>query len=446
MTLLTAPIAASGPSAGTGLAPPQPRFAVVIPVYNHPHTVAAVVTEIRRRYHEGAVIVVDDGSTDDTACALANVAAADALLGYPCELIIVRQSKNGGKGRALWRGFQEALARGYTHAATIDADRQHDVTDLLAIIAAGRSRPDQLIIGDRRMESCDVPARSRTGAALSRFWLQILTGQDVPDSQCGLRAYPLAPVLRLKHRFFRFDFETETLTRLGWAGLTIYSVPIACIYFPGKQRVTHFRPLADTLRGVWLNFYLVTRRLSPVPVTQLVYRNNTPGKKLLRHWWKLPAWREAVQRVLKSGLADAQLAAAVGVGVFLGVLPIWGLQTVLALYVAHRLHLNPAAVILGTQIGLPPITALWLYLSAEIGSLLLRAKFLTWPATQGSSFSWHTLLEFLRYISVGAVPVALIVATCSVLLTRGLLNVVRRRRARLPLLRRALAAGHLDES
>lgn len=419
------------------------RFAILIPVFNHPATIVKVaqrVLDCPDRAPDDLVLVIDDGSTDETPTLLAKWIAERRRQSQPVPTV-VRLDRNGGKGAALTRGFVEALGLGCTHAATIDADDQHDVADLAHLIEFARTHPRDMIIGDRQMGVSEVPSRSRTGCELSRFWLHLAAGQDVPDSQCGLRVYPLAHVTALPHRFERFDYETEILARLAWAGVRIRSAPIRCIYFNSDTRVSHFRPVRDSLRGVRLNLFLVGRRLAPVPVRQLVERPRAVAHPLLTGWWSWHVWRKTVRGALKSGLTNAQLAAAFGVGLFLGVLPIWGLQTVLGLYVAQRLHLNPAAVVLGTQIGLPPATALWLYLSAWLGSLALYG---TWPSLGfgGYDTSWAFMVHrFIWPICVGCVPVALGVSALGVVTARLVLRRLRRHPVELPALPRQQLAG-----
>ncbi len=119
--------------------------------------------------------------------------------------------------------------------------------------------------------------RSKRGRDAATFWLRVQTGQHIPDSQCGLRIYPLQHVLAVHYRFRRFDFETEILARMAWGGLTIRSIPVTCIYFPAAKRVSHFRPVIDTLRGVRVNVFLVARRLFPLPFRTLCVHDEEPG-------------------------------------------------------------------------------------------------------------------------------------------------------------------------
>lgn len=217
-----------------------------------------------------------------------------------------------GKGHALDTGFRHANQNGCTHVVTVDADGQHCPEDIVHLLAAGREHPDDLIIGHRDMDAAtgggggggNVPQRSKKGRDAATFWLRVQTGQHIPDSQCGLRCYPLAHTLAVRCRFWRFDFETEILARLAWGGVRIRSVPIECIYFPAAKRVSHFRPVIDTLRGVRVNVFLVFRRLIPIPFKQLVTRwEGDGGGAAFGKWWQARAWRNAIHECFGRGRA-----------------------------------------------------------------------------------------------------------------------------------------------
>ena len=105
-----------------------PRICVVVPVYNHGETVRRVVRESQRVF---PLIVVDDGSTDGGPELLAQEGGI-TLVTLPC---------NRGKAAALKAGFAKGEELGFTHAITVDADGQHDPTDLLKILAAARRHP-----------------------------------------------------------------------------------------------------------------------------------------------------------------------------------------------------------------------------------------------------------------------------------------------------------------
>jgi uncharacterized protein (DUF2062 family) len=405
-----------------------PIFAVIIPVYNNPATVAKITADVLAGFPAARVFVINDGSTDHTATALHNLAHS---LSAPQaqRLAVLSHPKNRGKGAALETGFQAAFTARCTHAITMDADGQHLLADMLKLTQAATIFPRDLIIGERQMDLALVPKNSIRGRDLSRFWLWLQTGQDVPDSQCGLRVYPLDYTMKLRHWFLRFDFETETLVRHAWGGVHIRSVPITCIYFAGQERISHFRPFRDTVRGVRLNVLLTTRRLMPWPVVRLIQRPSPhslyrPDKHT---YWSLHYWKTMAYQMLQNNSSNAQLSAAIGVGILIGLLPIYGLQTLIAVWVADRLHLNLPATLLGTEISITPTMPFWLLLSIETGHLLLHGTFVPWNVSGWSGLSVSGFFEMLGYeflpsFLLGGLVVALAFGTIGLLLTRAALN------------------------
>ena len=415
------------PDAGATVSQPTIVYSVIIPVYNHGGTLAKVIDEVLEKLPEATVFVVNDGSTDSTADVLRKLE-----LQYPagpgCALRILHHRHNQGKGAALLTGFAAARDAGCTHTITIDSDGQHRVTDIFRLMQIGQLFPDDLIIGDRQMDFADVPTRSKRGRDMSRFWMLLQTGQDVPDTQCGLRIYPLRHTLTLTHLFRRFDFETETLVRHAWAGLKVRSAPITCIYFTAGDRITHFRPVRDTIRGVRLNVMLTTWRIiNPMPGRKCQTSNHNPTISW-RNWSSWRFWKRQLGLAQCEALADDMLATAVGVGVLIAVLPLYGIQTLLAIYTARRLHLNIPVTLLGTQISLPPLIPILLFMNIQTGYLLLHGRFLSPEFMVHQQLSWKGIFfTFLGPMMLGGLICGLALGTAAVLITRAMLARIHRK-------------------
>ena len=165
--------------------PGEPNFCVVIPVFNHALTVGRVAREAKDYF---PVIVVNDGSTDDTG----------RILAAEKGISVIALPRNQGKGAALRAGFAEAEKRGFTHAITIDADGQHATRELAALASASRMEPEALIIGVRDLVKEKAPRGRRVTNSLSTFWFKVETGVNLADTQCGYRGYPLKTVNRLR--------------------------------------------------------------------------------------------------------------------------------------------------------------------------------------------------------------------------------------------------------
>lgn len=227
------------------------RFALVIPVYNHPDTVAKVLRDARALGLP--VFVVNDGSTDRTGEGIQEVKGVTVL----------SHSVNRGKGAALLTGVTAAAASGADYAVTLDADGQHDPAHALRLIEAVRPGERVMIVGCRQgMDEPSIPWTSRFGRKFSNFWVRVTGGPRVSDSQSGFRLYPLPEVLQWKARARRFAFEVEILVLATRKGIPVREVPVSVDYRPGGKRVSHFRPFVD----FWRNTGTFTRLFLTRPV------------------------------------------------------------------------------------------------------------------------------------------------------------------------------------
>jgi len=240
---------------GRGPRAAAPRFAFVIPVYNHPETVADVLE--RSRSAGLPVFVVNDGSTDRTPERIRSVRGVTVLT----------HSANRGKGAALLTGFTAAAAWGADYAVTLDADGQHDPDQAPRLMEAARSGGrGVMVVGCREgMDGPGIPWTSRFGRKFSNFWVWAAGGPSLADTQSGYRVYPLPESLRLRVRARRFAFEVEALVLARRKGISVLQVPVTVDYRPGGKRISHFRPFVD----FWRNAYtftrlLATRALAPV--------------------------------------------------------------------------------------------------------------------------------------------------------------------------------------
>jgi len=208
----------------------------VIPAYQAAATLDAVV---RKTVPHLPVLVVDDGSTDETA-QVAGAAGAEVLC----------QTPNQGKGAALRAGFSRALDGGAEAIITLDADGQHDPASIPAFLDAWHTQHSPLIIGQRDFGL--MPLSRRLANELGTTVFSWAVGRHIPDNQSGFRliARPLLPRL-LDSSEAGFEFEVETITLAIRAGLEIDWVPIPTIY---EDQGSHIRPIAHVtnfLRVAW---------------------------------------------------------------------------------------------------------------------------------------------------------------------------------------------------
>lgn len=226
--------------------PTPPRPVVLIPTKDNVGTVGDVA---RRSTAYGLpVFVVDDGSTDGSGRAAAEGGAT-----------VFTHPKNLGKGAALLTGMREAAARGYSHVICLDADGQHDPSDIPAYVAAIEKEPVAIFAGVRDLST--APEISRFGRRFSNFWIYVETGWKVADSQCGFRSYPIGPTLSLGLGGGRYELEVEVLSRALWDGIPVRDIPCKVYYPPAEERVSSFRPFKDNARISWANALLVAERI-----------------------------------------------------------------------------------------------------------------------------------------------------------------------------------------
>jgi glycosyltransferase involved in cell wall biosynthesis len=234
-------------------------FAFVIPVYNHARNLEQVV---RAASASGApVIVVDDGSTDDTREAAARLTSA----------MVVRHPTNQGKGAAILTGLRAAAAPPIEarFAVVVDGDGQHNPDDARGLLAAlwpeaARAPEPHLVVGTRTgMNQAQVPWTSRGGRKFSGFWIWVSGGPLLSDSQSGFRVYPIAETLALPTRARRYEFEVEVLVRARRAGIVIREAPVSVVYDPPGGRLSHFRPWRDFGRNSLTFSSLIAERLIP---------------------------------------------------------------------------------------------------------------------------------------------------------------------------------------
>jgi glycosyltransferase involved in cell wall biosynthesis len=217
-----------------------PETCAVIPVYNHEHAVAAVVTGVRSAGLTS--LLVDDGSSPACAAVLDALAASDPLVS------VLHLPRNLGKGGAVAAGLREAAARGYSHALQIDADGQHDTADIPRFLEASRAAPEAVVCG-RPVFDASIPRVRYYARYLTHVlvWLNTLSF-DVRDAMCGFRVYPIGSLVALldeERPGERMDFDIEVLVRLHWRGVPMVWLDTRVGY--PRDGVSHFRLGLDNL-------------------------------------------------------------------------------------------------------------------------------------------------------------------------------------------------------
>lgn len=250
--LVVAPTADSGETAVPPDAPQLAEVCGLIPTYNNAATLAGVVRGVRARLDH--VIVVDDGSDDTTDEILAEVCGADQAEQRRRGFTVLTHPHNRGKGAALATGLGYARAEGYRYAVTVDADGQHRPSDIPLLLAPLGTHPDALVLGSRRsLSHPDKSAGSTFANRFSNFWFAVQTFRRLPDTQCGLRVYPLRRLPSRLRLTSGYEAELTLLVFPVWRGTEVVPVTVDVCYPPAAERVSHFRPVRDFARISLLN-------------------------------------------------------------------------------------------------------------------------------------------------------------------------------------------------
>lgn len=228
---------------------PEFRPCVLIPTYNNPKTIRAVVEQARA--HVPDVLIVDDGSDEPARAVCAQLAGENLA-------IVRRHEKNAGKGAAVKTGFRLAQELGFTHAVQVDGDAQHDLSRVPAFLELARKNPEALILG--RPVYDDTLHKGRYAARLvTRFWNYIeVLGPTIGDSMCGFRVYPIRAALDAKPRGDRMDFDIEIPVRMVWNGVKVINADVPVRYLtPEEGGISHYQTFRDTVRISWTHTKLV---------------------------------------------------------------------------------------------------------------------------------------------------------------------------------------------
>lgn len=259
------------------------KICVIVPTYNNSGTLASLLSDVAKYCDD--IIVVNDGSTDDTPGILTSFGEQITVLSYP---------ENRGKGYALKTGFRHALSNGFDYAITIDSDGQHYADNIPDFVRAIVEYPGALIVGERDLSNVDINAKSSFANKFSNFWFRLQTGINLRDTQTGYRAYPLQHLHGLSLLTSRYEAELMLLVAAAWNGVPIHSIPIKVYYPPQEERVSHFRPAKDFTRISILNTFLcIGALLYGLPMKVV---NSVRQKRLFNIEWKLMTHKKGVKK------------------------------------------------------------------------------------------------------------------------------------------------------
>jgi len=240
---------------------------VLVPALNEALRIRDVVTGALA--HCANVIVVDDGSDDDTCARIADL-----------PVIVLRHPRRMGKGASLRDGFAEALRRGFEGVLTMDGDGQHAADDIPRLLDAGNRHPGAVIIGARLRKRSQQPLYRRLANEFGDWGIAWGTGYQIADSQSGQRLYPAAVAALDEVPGEDFVFEAQILISAARRlGTRCVSVPIESryksVHSTEEFRASHFKPFRDFSR-ITRHIVLQALRHGDVPAVYRSIRANPP--------------------------------------------------------------------------------------------------------------------------------------------------------------------------
>jgi glycosyltransferase involved in cell wall biosynthesis len=198
------------------------KLAIIIPAYNEAMTIDQVIQQVERVDFPGVekrVIVVDDGSSDNTG----EIARSNGA-------VVIRHLLNRGAGGALGTGFQAALRLGADVMVTFDADGQHSPDDIGKVIEPIRTGHADVVIGSRMIDPRGMPWTRQIANHLANWATWLLLAARTTDSQSGLRALSREAARRIRITASRYEVSSQICGEFTRLGLRSVDVPIQAIY------------------------------------------------------------------------------------------------------------------------------------------------------------------------------------------------------------------------
>ena len=197
--------------------PSQPKILVAIPAYNEERYVGSVV--LKARQYADEVVVLDDGSTDDTS-EIARLAGAT----------VIRHEENKGYGAAIQSLLAEAKKKNPDILILLDADSQHNPDEIPSLIKPIISGDSDLVVGSREQQKVKIPPYRRVGLRVLSYFSGILSREKVFDSESGFRVFSRKAITVLEPRESGMAVSAETIADAAEKGLKITEVPISIAY------------------------------------------------------------------------------------------------------------------------------------------------------------------------------------------------------------------------
>jgi len=221
------------------------KIAILIPAYNEEKYIKDVVSSCSK--YKLDIIVVDDGSTDNTPEIIKSIPNPEKF-----SITLLEHSFNRGKGQSLKTGFDCAVANNYEGVITIDADGQHKVSEISNFLQTLEKNNPDIIVGSRFKNIKGMPFIRLATNYFTSWIISLVAGNKIEDVQSGFRYINSKVLKNIEVKTKNFDAEPELLIKASWSGYKIINTPISTIYH--KDFTSYVNPIKDTVKFIKLVF------------------------------------------------------------------------------------------------------------------------------------------------------------------------------------------------
>jgi glycosyltransferase involved in cell wall biosynthesis len=217
---------------------------VLIPAYNAACSMTELVQRIRKAIGEVHIVVVDDGSTDET------LEVATSL-----GVTVLQHKQNRGKGAALQTGFDFLKNRlEFDFILVMDSDLQHQPEDISKFFEAQQQTSADIVIGWRQRVGTKMPANRILSNTITSFMVRMRTGVTIKDSQCGFRLICRGVVEQIRLESTGYAAETEFLIKAAQKGFGIEFVPVNTVYGTERSYMTHWTTTKNFIKVLFRDY------------------------------------------------------------------------------------------------------------------------------------------------------------------------------------------------
>ncbi|HEY4613746.1 MAG TPA: glycosyltransferase family 2 protein [Bacteroidota bacterium] len=214
------------------------RIAILVPAFNAAATLPELVRRLKKYLSPADMVVVDDGSTDQTA-----------EVAQQAGVHVLRHEQNFGKGKALRTGFEYlASLKPFEAVVTMDADLQHRPEDLPSFFSCWQDARVDILVGSRARWGTAMPFSRKLSNSITSSLVSARTGVAIRDSQCGFRLITRRVFETIRTTSNGYEAETELLIKAARRGFRIGFVPIETVYAGEQSHMTHVASTLSFLR------------------------------------------------------------------------------------------------------------------------------------------------------------------------------------------------------